>query len=321
MAEISATSPTLHSVVEPAGVHAQHIDVVWTAMVWVCGFMYVLVLGFLAYSLLRHRGAARAAGDHHRALSKVLVGWTALMVAGLFGLTLTSFVTDRALVRAAAQPTVKIKITAHQWWWEVEYSDPDPHRRVRTANELHMPINSQVQIELSSNDVIHSFWVPSLHGKQDLIPGRTNEIRLQPLQPGVFRGLCAEYCGYQHAHMAFDVVVESEQDYRNWYEQQLAVANAPDDDLKQRGQFAFMAGPCVMCHAISGTQASASVGPDLSHVASRRMLAAGAIDNTPQNLRKWLEDPQSIKPGSHMPTMQLSADELDALVAYLGSLQ
>jgi cytochrome c oxidase subunit 2 len=321
--ETDRASSSLHSILEPLGVHAQHIDVVWDTMMWVCTIMYAIVLVFFALALLRRRSQKTLDEEHaeSRRFSVSLAVWAVLVVLGLFGLTLTSFLTDRAIVRAAAQPQVLLKLTAHQWWWEIEYLNSDPSQRFRTANEIHLPVNAQVLIELTANDVIHSFWVPNLHGKRDLIPGRTNEIALQPQQLGVFRGQCAEYCGVQHAHMAIDVVVEPQQAFDRWRELQLAVAAQPSDALTQRGQRVFMETACNMCHAISGTPAFGQTGPDLSHVASRRMLAAGRVDNTAENLKRWLANPQALKPGNRMPIVALDEAQLEALVAYLGALR
>jgi cytochrome c oxidase subunit 2 len=313
-------SSALHSALQPLGLHAQSIDIVWHTMLWVCGFMYVLVMAWLIAALVR--GSKDEVKEEHKVgLSRAVAAWTALIAFGLFGLTLTSFMTDRSLVRAASDPQLTVRIIAHQWWWQVEYTDPVPGRQLRTANELHLPVNTPVFIELAADDVIHSFWVPNLHGKQDLIPGRTNEIRLQPTKEGYYRGECAEFCGYQHAHMAFDVIVESRQDFQNWQDQQLATANGPSDAKQQEGQNVFLQSACPMCHNIAGTNASATVGPDLSHIGSRRTLAAGALDNTPEHMRRWLEDPQREKPGSHMPKVDLSPDQLDSLVAYLEALK
>ncbi len=318
------TASTLHSILQPLGVHADHIDVIWTTMLWVCGVMYAIVLVFLTLALLRHRRAGSTHADEagqHRRMSTVLGVWTTLVVLGLFGLTLTSFLTDRALVRAASEPQVLLKVTATQWWWDIEYLHSDPSQRFRTANEIHVPVNAQVLIELTANDVIHSFWVPNLHGKRDAIPGRPTQVSLQPTQVGVFRGQCAEFCGQQHAHMALEVIVEPQADFDRWRELQLALANQPPNPDAQEGLQVFMSTACNTCHAISGTPAFAQVGPDLSHVASRRMLASGALVNTPENLRKWLENPQAVKPGSRMPIVPLDPDQLDALVTYLGALQ
>jgi cytochrome c oxidase subunit 2 len=319
----------MHSALQALGVHAQHIDLVWRTMLWICGLMYLLVIAFLIHAIRRRRDSQSVAprvelqsdSPQVRRMSIVLGGWIGLMTLGLFALALTSFLTDRALVHAAAEPQVSLKITAHQWWWQIEYTDPDPSRHVRTANEIHLPVGAQVHAELASDDVIHSFWVPNLHGKRDLIPGRPAEFRLQPLQPGRYRGQCAEFCGLQHAHMALEIVVESQQDYAAWYEQQLATPPAVSEARAARGQQVFFTSACNLCHAIAGTDAAANYGPDLSHVASRRMLAAGTLPNDSEHLRRWLENPQRVKPGNRMPVVSLGPDDLDALVAYLGTLR
>jgi cytochrome c oxidase subunit 2 len=276
------------------------------------------VLAFLVHALWRRRTGR---SDTPRGMSIALGSWIALMILGLFGLALTSFLTDRALVQAASEPAVTLKVTAHQWWWQIEYTDPEPSRLVRTANEIHLPVGAPALLELVADDVIHSFWVPNLHGKQDMIPGRTNEIRLQPLQIGRYRGQCAEFCGLQHAHMAIDVIVESQQDFNAWYERQLASAPPPSDARAMHGQQVFFTSACNMCHAIAGTDANGTVGPDLSHVASRLTLAAGTLPNDPGHMRRWLENPQRVKPGNRMPVVSLAAGDYDALVAYLGTLQ
>jgi cytochrome c oxidase subunit II len=319
----------MHSALQALGVHAQHIDLVWRTMLWICGLMYLLVIAFLIDAIRRRRDSQsvtprvelQSDSPQVRRMSIVLGGWIGLMTLGLFALALTSFLTDRALVHAAAEPQVSLKITAHQWWWQIEYTDPDPSRHVRTANEIHLPVGAQVHAELASDDVIHSFWVPNLHGKRDLIPGRPAEFRLQPLQPGRYRGQCAEFCGLQHAHMALEIVVESQQDYAAWYEQQLATPPAVSEARAARGQQVFFTSACNLCHAIAGTDAAANYGPDLSHVASRRMLAAGTLPNDSEHLRRWLENPQRVKPGNRMPVVSLGPDDLDALVAYLGTLR
>jgi cytochrome c oxidase subunit II len=315
----------MHSALQPLGLHAQHIDIVWRTMLWVCGSMYLLVIAFLIFAIWRQRRGRsielQPDSPQERRMSIALAGWIALMTIGLFGLALTSFLTDRALVHAADTPQVTLKITAHQWWWEIEYTDPEPSRRVRTANEIHLPAGESVHLELAAADVIHSFWVPNLHGKRDMIPGRPARFRLQPLRVGIYRGQCAEFCGLQHAHMALDVVVESRPDFDAWYERQLATPPPASHSQAARGHEVFMASACNLCHAIAGTDASASFGPDLSHFASRRSIAAGTLPNHPDNLRRWLENPQQVKPGNRMPVVSLGRDDIDALVAYLGTLQ
>ena len=319
----SRTSSTLHSILDPLGVHAQHIDVVWQTMLWVCGIMFAIVFAFGVLAIVRGRAKPQSQDEspQHSKFSIALVVWTTLVVLGLFGLTMTSFLTDRALVRAAAEPNVLIKVTGYQWWWDVQYLHSDPSQQFKTANEIHVPVDAQVLVQLSSNDVIHSFWIPNLHGKRDLIPGRPTEITLQPRRTGIFRGECAEFCGQQHAHMAFDFIVESREEFEQWRQQQLAGAPAPTDAKTQLGLSVFMDSPCSMCHAITGTPAFGQVGPDLTHIASRRMIAAGTLANTPENMRRWISNPHDPKPGNRMPAVSLPDDQLDALVAYLGTLK
>jgi len=318
MAE-SVITPALHSALAPAGAHAQHIDSMWQLMLWVCSAMYLLVILFLIAALIRRRRGEGSDGT--RGLSRTLAAWTALIAIGLFTLTVASYLTDRALVHAAPEPQVSVLVTAHQWWWNIEYVSGDPSERIRTANELHVPVNAQVHIELASHDVIHSFWLPNLNGKRDLIPGRTSEISLQPQATGVYRGFCAEFCGAQHAKMNFELIVDSPQDFESWREHQLSMGVAPADELARQGQRLFMSTACSLCHAIAGTDAAATTGPDLTHVGSRRMIASGTLPNTDANMRAWIENPQRIKPGSQMPVVSLSPENLDALVAYLRVLQ
>src|SRR4030095_9791722 len=242
----------MHSALQAFGVHAQHIDVVWRTMLWVCGFMYLLVMAFLILAIWRRRRNGEPIElqpDHSRVrrMSIALGGWIGLMTIGLFWLALTSFLTDRALVHAADTPRVTLKITAHQWWWQVEYTDPDPSRQLRTANEIHLPAGEPVHLELASDDVIHSFWIANLHGKRHMIPGRTAQFRLQPPRTCVYRGQCAEFCGLQHAHMALDVVVESRQDFDAWYERQLANPPPAVEARAARGQELFMTSACNLC--------------------------------------------------------------------------
>lgn len=311
---------SLHSALEPAGAHAQHIGDLWNLTMWICGVMYLLVLGFATLALLR-RSRERTSEGNERRMQRALTIWATMIVIGLFALTVSSYLTDRALVHAAPEPQVAIHITAHQWWWEIEYTSADSSRRLRTANELHLPVDTDIHIALDSADVIHSFWVPSLHGKIDLIPGRPTQIELRPLTVGRYRGTCAEFCGMQHAHMALDVTVESSQQFAVWWDRQLRAPPPPTDPQRQMGLSTFVNTECALCHAISGTDAFGMTGPDLSHIASRRYLAAGALTNTPENMRAWLADSQGIKPGNRMPTVPLAPEELDALVAYLGGLQ
>ncbi|MCA1652877.1 MAG: cytochrome c oxidase subunit II [Sphingomicrobium sp.] len=290
----------------------------------VTGVMYVIVIAILLGGLFRRRaneGPTPVPDARHPLLRPALIGWTGLIVLGLSGLALASFLEDRTLARPGQKYPFSIQVTANQWWWDVQYQSSDVSHTVRTANELHLPVGVPVHVALKSNDVIHSFWVPNLAGKQDLIPGRTNDLVLEPTQIGQYRGQCAEFCGREHAKMAFDVTVESPAAFQAWWSAQLASAKPPSVAEAAAGAQIVTSGPCAMCHAIAGTNASASVAPDLTHLASRRSIAAGTLPMSRANLESWVADPQGHKPGSKMPKIPLDAAQLHAVSAYLASLQ
>jgi cytochrome c oxidase subunit 2 len=235
-------------------------------------------------------------------------------------LTVLSFTSQRRLFAAEQQPYV-IQVTGHQWWWEVQYQDPAANRVFTVANEIHTPVGEPVKIQLESQDVIHSFWVPSLNGKQDLIPGQQNETELIATRPGVYRAQCAEFCGLQHAHMAFTVVAEDREVFARWADSQISPATDPTSPEQRAGQAVFLSHACVTCHAIRGTQAGGRFGPDLTHVGSRRTIAAGELPLSRGSLAAWIADPQGVKPGNQMPLVPLNADELNAVSAYLEALK
>jgi cytochrome c oxidase subunit 2 len=243
------------------------------------------------------------------------------VIVSLFGLTIASFATDRALYAASQPKGLVLEVTSQQWWWAIEYVSDRPSERFQTANEIHLPVDVPVQIHLRSPDVIHSFWVPNLHGKQDLIPGRDTDIHLHPTRTGVFRGQCAEFCGAQHANMSLYVVVESRQDFEQWRIRQLHPAAEPANETAKRGRDAFMTSACPLCHTVRGTDAGGVSGPDLTHLASRISLGAGTLPNRRGNLAAWIADPQSVKPGNHMPRVSLNPDDLQAMTTYLGGLE
>jgi cytochrome c oxidase subunit II len=214
---------------------------------------------------------------------------------------------------------IRIEVNARQWWWEVRYVGAAGDFEL--ANELHLPAGRPVELQLVSEDVIHSFWVPSLAGKVDMIPGHRNRLVLKADEPGVHRGQCAEYCGGQHALMALFVVVEPQADFERWLERQAREAPAPADDFLARGRAAFMRGGCAQCHTVRGTAARGDLGPDLTHVGSRRSLGAGVLDNHVGTMAGWIAGTQAVKPGSLMPeTRAYDGPELRALAAWLKSL-
>jgi cytochrome c oxidase subunit 2 len=215
---------------------------------------------------------------------------------------------------------IRIHVTAKQWWWRVQYRSANG--LIETANELRLPVGQRVELELSSPDVIHSFWVPSLAGKMDMIPGRLTRLALEPTRTGTFRGACAEYCGASHALMAFSVVVMEPSAFRAWLEAQSRPARSPTDPMSARGETAFVTNGCTACHTIRGTRAAGVIGPDLTHVGTRRRIGADTMPNEPDALMRWITQTDRIKPGVHMPAFRaLGNDDLSALAAYLGGLQ
>jgi cytochrome c oxidase subunit 2 len=308
------------SALHAAGLQAQRIEWLWWVMVAVTGIVFLIVITALAAALWRARQAPQRRPDDARLLQYVTAA-TAVTVVVLFGLLISSMVVGRAIATQGDETAMIVEITANQWWWNVEYQHPEPEQRIRTANELHVPIGRTVQIKLLASDVIHSFWVPPLHGKLDAIPGHSAAIALRVDQPGIYRGQCAEYCGAQHAHMAFVVIAESADDFERWSQAQRATAHEPETDQARRGLQLVQAGPCVMCHTIRGTVAAARRAPDLTHFRSRAAIAAGTLPMTHDDLITWLADPQAIKPGSRMPKIALSDADRDAVVAYLEQLK
>jgi cytochrome c oxidase subunit II len=317
-----------HDALAPAGAQAARIADLWWILAGVCAGVFVLVMIALAIAVWRApRGRVESGGTieddparDSRAARRVgfAVAVSALLLVALLA---ASVITDRALATLPLQDAVNVSITGHQWWWDIRYDDAEPSRAFSTANELYVPVGRPVVATLTADDVIHSFWVPSLDGKKDLIPGRTSTIRFQADQPGRYRGICAEFCGWQHAHMYFEVIAVPQDQYDAWAEAQRKPAAEPADDAAKRGRDLFLSGSCMMCHAIQGTTANAHHAPDLTHVASRTRLAAGTIDNTPENLAAWISDPQKIKPGVNMPANPIAHEDLQALVAYLQTLQ
>lgn len=247
----------------------------------------------------------------------VLVGLTAVTVLVLTGF---SYATQRSLF-APREEGLSILVTGKQWWWELQYEDADPSRIVESANEIHVPVGVPVTLKLEASDVIHSLWVPSLMGKEDLIPGRQNLKRILATKPGIYRGQCAEFCGQQHAHMGLTIVAEPVADFERWRDGQRASAMVPANPEQQAGHDAFLKRSCLLCHAIRGTDAGGHSGPDLTHIASRLTLAAGTLPLTRGSLAAWIADPHGIKPGVDMPLTKLDPDELNGLAAYLESLK
>jgi cytochrome c oxidase subunit 2 len=236
-------------------------------------------------------------------------------------LIVIDYVTNRSLAEFRREEHLSIKVIGHQWWWEIVYDDPKPGRQVTTANEIHIPVDEPVKLELLGSDVIHSFWIPSLAGKKDLIPGQQNSLTLLAHRAGTYLGQCAEFCGLQHATMRILVIAHPRAEFDAWQDQQLRAAVQPQDPARQQGLRVFMTKGCVMCHTVRGTLAGAKVAPDLTHVASRRTIAAGRLPTTRGSLAAWIADPQALKPGAKMPRVDLDPDELEAVTAFVEGLR
>ena len=300
----------------------------WRLLLAVCGVVFAAVMAAFGVALWRARRGTRDTppelqgplrGEPRSA--RLVAAATGASAVGLCGLIVASVLTDRALARLPLSNALHVELTAHQWWWQARYDDADPSRTFETANELHLPAGRPVLLTLHADDVIHSFWVPNLSGKKDLIPGRTATLALRADVPGRYRGQCAEFCGLQHAGMALEVVVEPDAAYAAWAERQRRPAEPPTDPQAQRGQRLFLAGTCAMCHAIQGTDAAARRAPDLTHLAGRARLAAGTVPNGRAQLAAWIADPAAFKPGTNMPGHRYAREDLDALVAYLETLR
>lgn len=258
-------------------------------------------------------------GDQH-ALTWAVVGGLGIPVA-IFIIALILGASGKNASAAPPNPAtnaLSVQVIGHQWWWEVRY----PADGFATANEIHIPAGKTVTFQLTSADVIHSFWVPQLHPKQDMLPGQISSISVRADQPGTYQGKCSEYCGIQHAHMDFLVIAQSQADYDRWVAQQKQPAPAPPvGSVEKKGEQAFLGSSCVYCHTIQGTNASGTLGPDLTHLASRATIGAGIMPNNLNNLAGWIINSQAIKPGNKMPPMNLDSDQLHAILVYLESLK
>jgi cytochrome c oxidase subunit 2 len=317
-----------HSALHTMGPQAAYILDLWRVLLIVCSAVFAVILAALLFVIWRRpRADETTAADLspvNSAEPRVRRGVAASVIASallLVALVVASVFTDRALARLSLADAVNIEVTAHQWWWSARYTSGGVDQTFTTANEIHVPVGRPVVVQLKADDVIHSLWVPSLAGKKDLIPGRSATLQFRADVPGVYRGQCAEYCGFQHALMGLLVIADPPAQYEAWAQAQRAPAAEPGDTTAVRGKDLFQSTSCAMCHAIGGTLAGAQHGPDLTHLASRQTLAAGTLKNTPGDLAAWIADPQKHKPGTNMPTVPLSKDDVDALVAYLGSLK
>jgi cytochrome c oxidase subunit 2 len=299
------------SILHTEGSESKAIAGVWWLMFALGAAVYAIVAGFIIWALLRGREGGKLSDD-------VWIVWGGIGVPVVI-LAVLAVVTVRVTgeLRKPSPNALRIEVVAKRWWWDVTYTDAG----FQTANEIHLPAGQPVQIGLDSDNVIHSFWVPELAGKLDVIPGQHNVLRFTPEKPGTYRGECAEFCGIEHARMGFLVVVQTPADYARWVARQQPAPLPPDSETAAEGEQAFMRQSCAGCHTIRGTQAQGTVGPDLTDFGSRHTIGGDTVLNTPNNLAAWLSDAQRFKPGALMPPIQLSGTDLKSIVSYLEGLQ
>jgi cytochrome c oxidase subunit II len=318
------TDAEIPNLLDPKGPVARIIATEWWIQFALGMIVFLVVTGLLFFIIYVRSVRGGSARDLSVDMEPTEKGRSWIWIGGvivpviiltfLFGVSIYGHI---SLASPDIPPAVRIEVIGHRWWWEVHYLDEG----LITANEIHIPVGEPVEFHLTSRDVIHSFWIPQLAGKLDMNPGQTNSMWLQADEAGIYRGICAEFCGLQHARMQFMVVAESREDYEAWVERELQPAPEPDTDLAFQGQQVFMETTCHFCHTVRGTNASGEVGPDLTHIASRLTLAAGSLQNNRGNMGGWIMDPQSLKPGVLMPPTDLTGEELQALLAYLDTLR
>ena len=307
------------SIFDPRSTNAESLYHLSNFVLAITGVIFVVVCGLLAYVMVKFRNRATDVAREPAQVygsTQIELAWTVIPILIVVVLFLSTARVIHA-VQDGAKPAKAVAVTAigHQFWWEFRY----PELGIVTANELHIPVSTPTYLKLLSADTDHSFWIPQLAGKTDLIPNRINEMWMDPNQVGIYLGQCAQYCGTQHAKMLLRVSVESPEDFAAWVHAQKQPAI--QDEKEAAGRRVFESTSCVNCHAVGGTNGTGRFGPDLTHLMSRRTIAAGAAENTSENLRLWIQNPDAIKPGSLMPAMKLSDQDLDALTRYLETLR
>jgi len=304
----------------PASDWGKQIQDLYVLLFWMALVVFVGVEGFLLYAILRFRRRRdNELPSQVHGNTRLEVTWTVLPSLVLLVIAVPSMATifSSYTLPASASDALKVRVIGHQWWWEYQY----PELGVTTANELHLPLGRTAIFELESIDVIHSFWIPRMGGKIDAVPSHTNHMWFTPQETGEFLGQCVEFCGTQHANMRLRAFVQTEADFNAWVQGQRAAAAEPTAGLVQRGADLFQGSACIGCHTIRGTKAQGTVGPDLTHVGSRTTIAAGILDNTPQNMKRWVQNPQGVKVGAKMPNLNLTDADATAIAAYLLSLK
>jgi cytochrome c oxidase subunit II len=309
------------STLDPRSPQSHDIAVLWWWMLGVAGVVFLGAVVLLVIGWIRRdrEGLPFFGKNEKLTLGLVLAFGIAIPVVVLVALFAVSdlWLVKRTGAPARGSTAMTVRVTGHQWFWDVRY----PGTSAVTANEIHIPARTRVQVVARTADVIHSFWVPQLNRKIDMIPGQANRVLLYADQPGVYRGQCAEFCGLQHAHMAMKVFAQPREQFQSWLKRMEKPAAPPATSQERQGERLFMRNACAACHAISGTPATGNIGPDLTHVASRDTLAAVTIPNSPQAMERWIRDPQHIKPGVKMPALDLSNADFRKIGAYLDHLR
>jgi cytochrome c oxidase subunit 2 len=318
----------MQSALSPAGIQASRILDLWHLTLAVCCIVFAAILLACLIAMIRAPRADHATPADLSAIGRRepqvrfwVVASTAVSTFLLFGLVLADVLTDRALSRLPVDNALRIEMTGYQWWWQARYLPDGEAPGFVLANELHVPVGRPVVVSLKAADVIHTFWVPNLHGKRDMIPGRDATIEFRADKAGVYRGQCAEFCGYEHALMAFSITADPPAQYEAWAAQQRKAAQTPSDEIAVRGRDVFMSQDCARCHTVRGSEAQGALGPDLTHIASRRTLAAGTLANNRDNLTGWIVDPRALKPGTVMPPTRLPPADLNALLTWMETLK
>ncbi len=303
------------SALDPAGPRSADVANAWWVLFAVASAVCLLVILMAVFAVIVRRRARKVSTTEGKGFVLALgVLFPAVVLAATFALSLVEL---RAASAPATRPRVTIQVTGHDWWWGVRYAGTS----AVTANEIHVPVGQPVRLRLRTADVIHSFWVPQLMPKTDLLPRRVNEAWFTADHAGTYRGQCAEFCGLEHAHMAFLVIAQPPARFRAWLARESRPAGTPASALAQRGEQVVTTSTCATCHTVRGTSADGHVGPDLTHVGSRTMLAAGTIPNDVGHMSGWIANSQAIKPGNKMPPQRLSPQDLHAVVAYLQGLE
>jgi cytochrome c oxidase subunit 2 len=303
--------------VRPRSDFGRWTDQIFMLISWTTLVIFILVEAALLYACWRFRdrpGAPIPKQIHGHTVLEI--SWTVAFAVVLLIIGIPTIKIIFKTQEAPAATDLRVDVAGKQWWWEFKY----PELNVTTANELHLPVGRTVAFYLNAPDVIHSFWIPHLGGKRDVVPHRVNRLVMTPEVPGEYLGQCAEYCGMSHANMRFRVIVHPKDEFDQWIKAQLAPAVEPSDPLAKQGGELFAQSTCVGCHTIAGVSAG-QVGPNLTHFGSRKSLAANLVANTPANVAKWIENPDHMKPGARMPNLGMTSEQSNALAAYLLSLK